>query len=183
MSTYGQLNAAWPDDLKAPTPREALAGTKRLIKLCYRHAKEEGVFSGKPMKRRFKIVSGNRHTWLNDGVWCVNPNYTWPGFGGWKGIVHGVSHWAQRRFWPNEKPHGPRHVWIERMLADYAIKHFLDGSHVRPLKDRPPVNVIDVRAARVAKRIKQWEAKRRRAENALKKLRKQDRYYQARKCA
>lgn len=176
-NTYDAIGASWPEPMPVPTNREAIAGVKRLIKVAHRHAREEGIHFGLT-RYSYKLTSGRRHTWPRRGTWYVNPDErNHGGGGGWGEIVHSVSHWAMRKYWPEENPHGPRHVWIEKLLADYAIKNFLGGRLVRPLKEKPPVNMIDVRAARVAKRIKLWEAKRRRADNAIRKLRKQERYY------
>lgn len=178
MTTYKDVCSAWPTPTPIPTPKEAIAGVKRLVRVAHRHAKEEGIHFGLA-KYRYKITSGNRQTWVHNWVWHVNPNER-RGAGGWAEIVHSVSHWAIRKYWPKENPHGPRHVFIEKMLADYAIKHFLGGKLIRPTKEKLPVDVKMVRAARVAKRIKVWEAKKRRAENAIRKLRKQERYYDRR---
>lgn len=45
----------------------------------------------------------------------------------------------------------------------------------RPAKSKPDIR--DVRAARVAARLKAWQTKRKRAETAIRKLRRQARYY------
>jgi hypothetical protein len=161
-----------------PTEKEAIAGVKRLIRVAHKHAREEGVMFGL-RKYRYKITTGRRRTSQRSGTWYINCN-EW-GLGGWGEIVHSVSHWAQRKYWPNENPHGPRHVFIEKLLTDYAIRNFLDGQLKRPERIKQPVDVKSVRAARVAKRIKKWEAVLRRATNALRKLRKQERYYDRRR--
>src|SRR5262245_40179333 len=48
---------------------------------------------------------------------------------------------------------------------------------LKPEKAKPVIDVTAVRATRVAARIKGWETKLKRAETALKKLRKQQKYY------
>lgn len=184
MANYAKVNETWPDDLKTPTHTEAVTGAKRLIRLAYRMAKEDGVFSlsYRPGKRKFVLTSGRRYTFPRRGVWYVNPQGHH--FGGWRDIVHDISHWAHQRFWPSEKGHAPRHVWIEKVMTDYAVKHFLNGKLVRPKKEKPPVDPIaqrliinDLRTARVTAAIEQWEAKKRRAENAIRKLHRKQRYY------
>lgn len=50
-----------------------------------------------------------------------------------------------------------------------------DTQAVRPTKPEP--NIREVRAANVAAQIKKWDTKRKRAETALRKLRKRERYY------
>lgn len=181
MATYAAVNGAWPDNLKAPTPKEAITGAKRLVRLAYKIANDDlpaNFPRYKVPKRRFVLTSGRRYTYIRHGVWYVNPNGEH--FGGWRDIVHFISHWAGRRFWPKEDPHSPRHVWIEKTMTDYVVANFLDGQLRRPEKIKPPVDKTAVRAARVAERIKKWEAKRRRAETALRTLRKQARYYDRR---
>ena len=172
MTTYRDINSVWPEPYPVPTPQEAITGAKRLIRVAHRLAIQDGVVA-KLRPRKFKITSGRRDTQLRGGVWHINPNLQ--GHWGWHQIVHSISHWAQQRYWPKADGHGALHAWIEKELADYAIKNFLDGQLKKA--PAPEVDKIAVRAAAVAKRIKVWEAKRRRADTALRKLRKQERYY------
>lgn len=172
MTTYRDVDAMWPEPLPVPASQEAITGTKRLIRRAFALARGEGVMTGPVPKRKFKITSGRRRTWPRSGVWIVNPNERGRG---WAEIVHSVSHWAQRRFWRSEDPHGPRHVWLERELSEYVIANFLAGQLARPAKTKPDAKVV--RAARIAARIRAWEAKARRAETALRKLRRSARYY------
>lgn len=175
MTTYRDINAVWPEPYPVPTSREAITGAKRLIRLAHRLAIQDGAVP-KYAKLRcysFKLTSGRRYTKLRRGVWYINPNLQ--GHWGWHEIVHSISHWARRHYWPQADGHGALHAWLEKELADYAIKNFLDGKLVRSVE--APVDKIAVRTARVAARIRAWEAKKRRAETALRKLRKQERYY------
>src|SRR5579864_6322886 len=143
MTTYKEVCSAWPTPMPIPTPKEAIAGVKRLIRVAHRHAREEGIHFGM-RAYRYKITTGNRWTDVRNGTWHINCNSRY--LGGWGDIVHGVSHWAMRKYWPREDGHGPRHVFIEKMLTDYALTHFLDGKLVRPTKEKPPVDVKSVRA-------------------------------------
>jgi len=178
MTTYREVNAAWPGErYPVPTPQEALRGTRRLIRKAHSLAIADGVIPKHASKPRYwtkdlQLTSGNRHTNIWRGV--VNPNEN--NFYGWHEIVHSVSHWAQRHYWGGES-HGPRHVWIEKELVDYAVANFLDCQLKSRAKPKPLTNKTDVRAQRVASGIKRWEAKIRRAQNALRKLRRQERYY------
>lgn len=180
MTTYKEVNAAWPDPVPVPSNCEAIHGVRHLIRRAFALAKADGCvgFAGyKPYMRgrKFKITTGRRRTSIWRGV--VNPNEC---HRGWAEIVHSVSHWAQHRFWPKEDSHGPRHVWLEKELATYAIESMprwavaCSGSEMRK---KPKPDVKQVRAARVAARLAAWEAKRKRADTALRKLRKQARYY------
>lgn len=177
MTTYNEINCAWPDPMPVPTPREAVHGTKRLLRHMFALASAEGIACdyGRYVKgRRFKVTSGRRYTWCRRGTWMVNPNGRH--FGGWQDIVHCISHWAHRRFWPGEKPHGVRHVWIERELTAYAIEHMSRWA-VATAGEKIKPDPKAVRAASVAARLKTWERKKARAETALRKLRRQARYY------
>lgn len=182
MANYAAINAAWPDPVPVPSAKEAITGTKRLIRKAFALAKTEGksqAFLGcSPyMKRmRFKATSGRRYTYPRSGVWHVNPDGHH--FGGWKGIVHGISHWAIRRFWPNAEPHSAIHAWMENELTSYAIANFLAGQLARPEKVKAPVDRKVIRAARVAARLARWEAKRKRADTAIRKLRRQAKHYE-----
>lgn len=176
MTTYREINNAWPDPTPEPSAQEAISGVKRLVLLMARHAKEEGVaHSYRPRGKKYKATSGSRYTKMSSGTWYVNPNGRH--FGGWLDIVHCVSHWAQRRFWPRERPHGPRHVYLEKLCAEYAIANFLDGQLASRAKPKAKRSPVEARAARVAAALKRWTAKKRRAETALRKLKKQERYY------
>src|SRR5262245_9182223 len=62
---------------------------------------------------------------------------------------------------------------------------YLDGLTIglKAEKPKPVVDKTAVKTERIAARIKSWETKLKRAENALKKLRKQQRYYAAKAAA
>lgn len=186
MTTYNEVNAAWPVPMPVPTPREAIHGTKSLIRKAFALAKEDGApraasgYGHYVKGRKFKLTSGRRITWPRHGVWSINPDERRrsAGLGGWSEIVHSVSHWAQRQFWPTENPHGPRHVWLERELAAHAIEcmpRWVVATAGEKIKTKPDVRAV--RAARVAARIKRWTTIERRATKALKKLHRQARYY------
>lgn len=177
MTTYREINTSWPDPMPVPTPREAIHGTRSLVRRAFALAREDGVRTGPMPKFKYVLTSGRRITWMRRGVWRVNPNER-RGQGGWAEIVHSVSHWAQRRFWPNENPHGPRHVGLERELAAHAIEcipRWVVATAGERVKPKPDVKVV--RAARIAARIKKWQTKEHRAVTALRKLRRQARYY------
>lgn len=179
MTTYREINTSWPDPMPIPSPCEAKHGTRSLVRRAFALAREDGVKTGPVPKFKYVLTSGRRITWMRRGVWRVNPNER-RGQGGWSEIVHSVSHWAQRRFWPNENPHGPRHVGLERDLAAHAIECLprwavaCSGSEMRK---KPKPDIKQVRAARIVARIKTWQTKERRAVKALRKLRRQARYY------
>lgn len=170
---YEHVNAAWPAgtndgrDLK-PTPQEAVSAAKRL----YRFAMK------RPFKGKVKLTSGNRYTWIRSGVLSVNPDWR---NGGWHELVHLMSHYCASRLYPNAKGHGTQHHFLEKEMIEYVVKSgWLDGKLKRETKAKEKPDPVALRAERVLKRIEAWERKRRRAETALRKLKRQQRYYEAR---
>jgi hypothetical protein len=174
---YQSVNGAWPEgtndgrDIK-PTPQEALAGAKRLYRIAM----------GRPFRGKIQLTSGRRYTYIRRGVFYVNPDQrTWKGGGGWHEIVHGISHYASARLYPNASGHGHQHAFTEKQLIECVVnKGWLDGKLKRPDKPKAKLDVKAVRYQRVLKRMERWEAKRKRAEQALKKLRRQKAYYENR---
>jgi len=166
---YQSVNGAWPDgDLPVPTSQEAISAAKRLYRLVMK----------RPFKGKIKPTSGRRYTYIRRGVMFVNANGHH--FGGWRDIVHDLSHYCHRRLYPRHKPHGGKgtHAWIEREMIEHAVNSgWLDGKLKRPDKAPRERNVIAERQARILARITAWESKRKRAETALKKLRRQAKYY------
>jgi len=114
-----------------------------------------------------RLVS-QRYSRHRNGVFYVNPEK------GWKSLCHSLSHWATYK-WYGEA-HGPRHAYIEKVLVDYVAKNFLNGQLRKEPKPKVPAKLL--RASRISERIKLWEAKAKRAERALAKLRRQARYYE-----
>lgn len=80
--------------------------------------------------------------------------------------VDGYNKAARRviQAWRVEAPSSPMYTIDDPIMTP-----------ARPAKPKPAIR--EVRAARVAERIKAWEAKRKRADTALRKLRRQARYY------
>lgn len=183
MANYEHVNSAWPEQVPIPSDQEALAGARRLVRLALTLG-PPGVpvrkFSG-----GFKITSGNRRTWTKSGVFQVNPNWYHgkvASFVGWQAIVHDVSHWAFNRMYNSRKlgHHPAQHAFIERTLAEHVVQSgWLDGKLKRPGSPKPLRNLRAERAARVAARLVKWEAKRKRAENEVRKLRRKVRYYES----
>lgn len=164
------VNSKWAP--YKPTEQEALTGAKRLWRKAM----------GRAWRGKWKITSGNRSTWIRGRTFYVNPSerdggYTPPC--GWHQIVHSIAHLAHRRLHPGHRPHSTAELYLERDLTDYAIASgFLEGRLKRPTKEKSPRDVVAERAARVEARIKAWTEKKKRADNALRKLRLKQRYYQ-----
>jgi hypothetical protein len=162
---YDTVNAQWPDVIPALTGAEAMAAAKRLYRIAM----------GKPLRLPMKLTSGRRYTWPRQGVLHVNPDGHH--FGGWRDLVHDISHWCHRRLYPKARPHDPRHAFLEKTLISEVVKRgWLDGKLKRP--ERPKPSLQEIRYRRIVKRLTAWEAKLRRAETAVKKLRRQRAYYE-----
>lgn len=167
MATYQSVNSRWPEgtndgrDLK-PTPQEAMSAARRL----YRFAMK------RPFKGKMRVTSGNRYTWIRSGVFYVNPDYRG---GGWHELVHLISHQMAHRLYPGAKSHGGRHAFVEREMVEHVVSSgWLDGklkSKATGPKTPDPIAAIDAK-------VKRWETKRRRAETALRKLKRQRAYYE-----
>jgi len=166
---YEEVNDQWPDNLPVPTGQEAIAAVKRL----YRFAMK------RPFRGKFKLTSGRRYTYPRSGVYMVNP--AGHHFGGWRDLVHDVSHHCHIKLWRGKHEdfghHDVRHRKLERDMVAYVIEHgWLDGKLRREPKPKP--NPVTTRHTSVVRRIRTWESKAKRADNALRKLRRQLRYYE-----
>lgn len=167
---YGHANAQWPENVPPLDGAEAIAAAKRLYR----------KFRGRPYNGKWKLVSGNRHTWPNNHVFSVNPNRTnlKPGHPpGWHDIVHEMSHWVFYCLHPNLSPHDRRHAYLERDMIKYVVEQgWLDG-RLKP-KPKAAKPVTEVRYAAVLTKLAKWNTKLKRAQTAIRKLQKQKRYYE-----
>jgi hypothetical protein len=123
---------------------------------------------GRKFPWKIRIGSGNRNTWLNGGVFTVNPDR------GWHSINHDMSHFIHWK--KTGLSHKGGHMSVERDGAELIRRRFLE-SGPKPKKAKPEVSLVAKRAASVDRRIVGWETKLKRAKTALKKLKKQKRYY------
>lgn len=98
---------------------------------------------------------------------------------GWPRLIHDVSHHIFGRRHPRFRPHDGGHATLEREIAEYVVTQgwLCEGSPLRP-KAAPKLCRAHLQAARLARieaAIQRWGAKQRRAENALRKLKRQHR--------
>jgi len=100
-------------------------------------------------------------------------------FKGWGRLIHDVSHRIFRRRHPSFRPHDGGHSTLEREIAEYVIAHgWLEGA-LRP-RPAPALKKLtsDERRALLLRRtqasLARWQAKSRRAQNAIKKLRRRE---------
>jgi hypothetical protein len=174
LNGYAAVNAAWPDTMPVPTGEEALRGARLLVKEAYRF--HEKALEAK-RKRTFKLTSGRRYTWPRRGVWYVNP--TGHHFGGWKDIVHDISHFVHQQVNPKLGRH-EGHVMTERHLVEYVVRNgWLEG-RLKPKTKKPAIAPQEARYAKVLAGMKRWQSKAKRASTALKKLARKKAYYEKR---
>jgi hypothetical protein len=175
-ANYDNVNAVWPDACRAPTPQEALTGARKLVRLALTLGPPNAPkrkFTG-----RFRLTSGNRHTWTHRGVFLVNPDRR-DAFGGWKSITHGIAHWAGRRLFPGADPHDARVAFIERKLAEHVIANgWHEGKLKREPKAKAPVDRQEARHQRTIELIASWERKEKLAKTKLRKLKLRKKYYE-----
>lgn len=166
---YQSVNGAWPcasNDLPKLDDAEAILAVKKLVRFA-------------KVKRRitkFKIVTGNRHTWPRYGVWNVNAGR------GWHALVHSVSHYCHRKLFPQHNPHHTTHAFLERSMIEHVCKSgWLEGKLRKPDKPKAEPGAREVRQAkliRIEARIEAWRRKEQRARTALAKLARQRKYYE-----
>ena len=154
---YQRVNAEWPDVVPELTADEAVRALRKLWRFA----------TGETMERQIIVTSGNRYT-RRRGVWYVNPER------GWKDLVHILSHYTER------SGHNGKHARMERrMIREVKRRGWLTGSlRLEPKPESPRKDVRAERYQRIQARIAKWEAKQKRAERALAKLRRQVRYYE-----
>ncbi len=123
---------------------------------------------GRKFLWKIRFGTGNRRSWLRNGVFTVNPDQ------GWHDVNHDMSHFIEQR--KGDGGHGDVHLERERLGAELIRKRFLEEGP-EPVIEKSPVDLIAKRSASIDTRIEKWEKKLRRATAALRKLKKQKRYY------
>lgn len=178
---YKRVNETWPDGtLPALTADEAIRATRKLWRFALGETLFDVTMTSGRNQTRMSIPSSN-HLAGGLSTAIVNPDK------GWKDLVHSLSHWAhyrrvRRGDFLNYTPsnHSADHAMMERRMIKVVLRRgWLDGKLKTPAKAPPPPNGQDAeKLQRLQARIESWKRKARRAENALKKLRKQVRYYE-----
>jgi len=172
---YASLDDIWPAQLRPPGPQEAISAARRLWR----------KFASAPFSGAVRATSGNRYTAIRRGVLYVNPDCkTDPAGGGWRSLVHDLSHLVHARVHRKAKAHAAGHVWYEREMARYVVAQgWLDGRLARPARPAPDPDMRRRKAeARLRARLARWEAKQRRATRAIAKLKRSLRAME-RRCA
>lgn len=100
---------------------------------------------------------------------------------GWHGLVHQLSHkihYRKNGARPDYAEHDWRHEALElAMIRHVVTKGWLDGRLRREPKPAPEVDHARTRRDSTLASISRWTTKAKRAENALRKLRRRLRYY------
>lgn len=163
---YKRTEATWPEiTLPALTDDEAIRATRKLYRFVL----------GKACKRKFHVSSGKIYPTiyhkgsgpgLPHGCARVNPGMGWPT------LVHALSH-------DLGGGHSKKHARLEaRMIREVLKRGWLDGTLKTEPKPEPTAADRDAkRLAQVEAGIERWERKRKRAETALRKLRRRRNYY------
>lgn len=161
---YRRANACWPAQVPDLTAEEAERAARRLYRFVTRR-----TWTG-----RVKVSSGNRYTKIWSSTIVVNPDR------GWRSLVHQMSHRLEG--YAGTRGHNAKHARLEmRMIKEVVRRGWLDGKlKAAPKAPKPQPDVRALRKARTEAAIGRWEAKKRRAEAALRKLRKRLRYYERR---
>jgi hypothetical protein len=91
---------------------------------------------GRSFTGKVKLTSGNRRTWVRNGVMSVNPDeHIWTGSRGLREIIHSISHLAHMRLHPLDAPHSRRQAQLEGRLVTYAIKSgWMEPGKLKPTK-------------------------------------------------
>lgn len=158
---YVRANSVWPAEVPALTAPEAVRAARKLYRFVRRRV----------LPIPIKVTSGNRYSYSRRGVLSVNPNGHH--FGGWKDLVHDLSHWLGGG-------HSKDHARLEaRMVREVVRRGWLTGS----LKDKPkaekqPEDPKAKRYKAVVIRMDRWLAKKKRAERALARLARQRKRYE-----
>lgn len=168
---YRRVSATWPANVPAITNDEALVAARKLFRFALGRRAPEA-----------RIVTGNRVTWVENGILIVNPKRRRHGCdvedAGWKDVVHLLSHYCHRQL-SNERPHGGEHARLEmRMIREVLKRGWLSGSlhkaaaPVAPERSKEEKRAIEQAElhARLLSRLRRWETKQKRATTAIKKL-------------
>lgn len=164
---YREVNALWPETIPKLTGDEAIRAAKLLMKEGLRFHKKK-----RKVDWKWKLTSGNRRNHLYQIPRIINPD------AGWHSLVHSCSHWVHSKVHPTWEQH-QLHAITEKHLIEYVLKNgWLDGKLKRPEKPKPVIDHRALRKQRAEQALERWQRKAKRAETAIRKLRKTLRYYQ-----
>ena len=156
---YERVNAAWGGNVPTLTQAEHVKIARRMYRFIM----------GATWTGAVQITSGNRYAWIRRGVLIVNP--TQP-INGRRGDVHLLSHKFDSLLNPDSAPHHSNHARIELSMVKEIVKRgYLTGALAPEAKpEKPAAAPKSVKYACTLRAIERWDAKYRRAANALKRL-------------
>ena len=162
---YQSIDDTLPDTLPAITREEA----DRANRLLCKHF---GRKSLGPVTMLADVYPGRtRVCWLSP-----KPTHGSNHFKGWGRLIHDISHRIFRRRHPHFRPHDGGHATLEREIAQYVVtRGWLEGklkSRAAPLKKLSADERRALLLQRTQANLARWQAKSRRAENAIKKLKR-----------
>lgn len=156
---YASVNELWAAQTAvAITRAEAEAAARRLFRAF-------GKRDGYPQQRRDAKLGRVRRCWI-----AAQPTHGI--VRGWARLVHDVSHQIFRARYPKSRPHHPLHAKLELEMAEHVLAEGWLGGLLKPAP-KPGKDTRALKLARCEASIKRWESKLRRAQNALRKLRRQ----------
>lgn len=159
---YERVNKTWPETVPSLTDVEAVKAGKKLYRFVF----------GKTWSGMIRVTKGRRYSWIRRGEMIVNPSR------GWKTLVHDLSH--RFNYYIDGTAHGGTHARLERRMIKEVLKRgWLEGTlKTIPVTPKEKPSKVVSKLQSIVKRLDTWERKKRRAENAIKKLTRQKKYYE-----
>jgi len=162
---YRQVNDAWGMPRREiPAVPDGIA--RRAVHVLYRLIMEQS-FEG-------EIVLKHRgRSWVHGPLEIVVNTRR-----GWWLMVHDLAHQLHQIKNPGLRPHDPKQALIERaMIEEVVMRGWLSEAPGSRREAKPVRDIKRERYARVLARLAAWQKKKRRAETAIRKLKRQARYY------
>jgi hypothetical protein len=167
--SYDDVGAAWGGAILPPiTKAEVVPLAAKLFAKFAKHPDIDPIYLRMPSWFR-----RGRRCWANTKPQDTK-RYANGGHNGLGRMVHDCSHYLFEVMHPGKLTHSHVHAALEKAMVDYVVRK---GWHLPKAKPepKPKPDKAEVRALKllsVTARIERWEAKARRAENALRKLRR-----------
>lgn len=155
--------------------------------LCPAITRAEAEIASQRLLKAFGKRTADRPAQYRDATWNRPARRCWlsskPTHGdsphkGWPRLIHDISHIVFAARCPRSRLHGDGHAALEAEIASYVVQMgWLTGS-LKPKAAAKPTG--NDKLASLVEREQRWEAKLRRAENALKKIRRQRKAFERR---
>jgi hypothetical protein len=157
---YDPVAAALPEVLPAITMDQALRAYRRLVR-AFGGVRHGPVGMERPVRA---YRESGRRCWAS-----TKPTNRANHDNGWGRLIHDASHYVFQRRHPNFRPHDSGHATLEREMSQYVVSHcMLDKYRPAPKKRL----THDAKIAKCRDSIKRWESKAKRAQTALRKLKR-----------